>query len=90
MEIILLERIGKLGNIGDTVKVKDGYARNFLFPGKKALKATKENKLIVDQKREKLLEKDKKSLEEAKEISDSENSNDQTFEEDDEEFEERG
>ena len=69
MEIILLERIGKLGNIGDTVKVKDGYARNFLFPGKKALKATKENKLIVDQKREKLLEKDKKSLEEAKEIS---------------------
>ena len=69
MEIILLERIGKLGNIGDTVKVKDGYARNFLFPGKKALKATKENKLIVDQKRQKLLEKDKKSLEEAKEIS---------------------
>ena len=69
MEIILLERIGKLGNIGDTVKVKVGYARNFLFPQKKALKATKENKLIVDEKKEKLLEKDKKSLEEAREIS---------------------
>ena len=69
MDIILLERIGKLGNIGDTVKVKVGYARNFLFPQKKALKATKENKLIVDEKKEKLLEKDKKNLEEAREIS---------------------
>ncbi|MCH2668768.1 MAG: 50S ribosomal protein L9 [Gammaproteobacteria bacterium] len=43
MEIILLERIEKLGQMGDLVKVKDGYARNFLLPQKKALLATKDN-----------------------------------------------
>lgn len=42
-EIILLERIEKLGKMGDTVKVKPGYARNFLLPQRKALRATKEN-----------------------------------------------
>ena len=44
MDIILLERIGKLGHMGDTVKVKDGYARNFLLPRGKALRATEANK----------------------------------------------
>lgn len=44
MEVILLERVGKLGALGDTVKVKDGYARNFLIPQKKALRATEDNK----------------------------------------------
>jgi large subunit ribosomal protein L9 len=44
MEVILLERIGRLGQMGDTVRVKDGYARNFLLPNGKALRATKENK----------------------------------------------
>ena len=43
MQIILLERIEKLGSIGDVVTVKDGYARNFLLPQKKALRATKDN-----------------------------------------------
>ena len=43
MEIILLERVGKLGQIGDVVTVKNGYARNFLLPQKKALRATKAN-----------------------------------------------
>lgn len=43
MEVILLERIGKLGQMGDVVKVKDGYARNFLLPQGKALRATKPN-----------------------------------------------
>lgn len=43
MQIILLERIGRLGQMGDVVTVKDGYARNFLLPQKKALRATKEN-----------------------------------------------
>ena len=43
MEIILLERIDKLGQMGDVVKVKDGYARNYLLPQKKALRATKAN-----------------------------------------------
>lgn len=43
MEIILLERIEKLGQMGDLVKVRPGYARNFLLPRKKALRATKQN-----------------------------------------------
>jgi len=43
MQVILLERIGRLGQMGDIVNVKDGYARNFLLPQKKALRATQEN-----------------------------------------------
>lgn len=43
MQIILLERIGGLGQMGDVVKVRDGYARNFLLPKGKALRATKQN-----------------------------------------------
>ena len=44
MEVILLERVGRLGHMGDIVRVKDGFARNFLLPKGKALRATKENK----------------------------------------------
>ncbi len=44
MDVILLERIGKLGQMGDVVRVKDGYARNFLLPRGKALRATTDNK----------------------------------------------
>ena len=44
MDVILLERVGKLGHMGDTVRVKDGYARNFLLPKGKALRATEANK----------------------------------------------
>ncbi|MCA3595113.1 MAG: 50S ribosomal protein L9 [Methylobacterium sp.] len=44
MEVILLERVAKLGQMGDVVKVKDGYARNFLLPRNKALRATEANK----------------------------------------------
>jgi large subunit ribosomal protein L9 len=44
MEVILLERVGRLGHIGDKVRVKDGYARNFLLPRGKALRATEANK----------------------------------------------
>jgi large subunit ribosomal protein L9 len=43
VEVILLERVGKLGQMGQVVKVKPGFARNFLLPQKKALRATKEN-----------------------------------------------
>lgn len=43
MEVVLLERVEKLGQMGDVVKVKNGYARNFLLPRKKALRATKAN-----------------------------------------------
>ncbi|MDR3494609.1 MAG: 50S ribosomal protein L9 [Ancalomicrobiaceae bacterium] len=44
MEIILLERIGRLGQIGDVVRVKDGFARNYLLPRNKALRANKANR----------------------------------------------
>jgi large subunit ribosomal protein L9 len=44
MQVILLERVEKLGQMGDEVKVKDGFARNFLLPQKKALRATKNNR----------------------------------------------
>ncbi|TMM50106.1 50S ribosomal protein L9 [Qipengyuania marisflavi] len=57
MDIILLERIEKLGTIGDVVTVKDGYARNFLLPQKKALRANAANKKVFEANRERL-EKD--------------------------------
>ena len=54
MEIILLERIEKLGTIGDVVKVKDGYARNYLLPNKKALRANEANRKVFEANRERL------------------------------------
>jgi large subunit ribosomal protein L9 len=54
MQVILLERIGRLGQMGDVVKVKDGYARNFLLPQGKALRATDENKGRFDKDRAQL------------------------------------
>jgi len=54
MQIILLERIEKLGSIGDVVSVKDGYARNFLLPNKKALRANEANRKVFEANRERL------------------------------------
>lgn len=54
MDIILLERIEKLGTIGDVVSVKDGYARNFLLPQKKALRANEANKKVFEANRDRL------------------------------------
>lgn len=54
MDIILLERIGNLGSIGDVVSVKDGYARNFLLPQKKALRASEANKTVFEANRDRL------------------------------------
>ena len=51
MQIILLERVEKLGSIGDVVTVKDGYARNFLLPGKKALRANEANRKVFEANR---------------------------------------
>jgi large subunit ribosomal protein L9 len=51
MEIILLERVEKLGAIGDVVTVKDGYARNFLLPNKKALRANAANRKVFEANR---------------------------------------
>ena len=54
MEIILLERIEKLGTIGDVVTVKDGYARNYLLPNKKALRANEANRKVFEANRSKI------------------------------------
>jgi large subunit ribosomal protein L9 len=51
MQVILLERVENLGAIGDTVKVRDGYARNFLLPQKRALRATAENQKLFEARR---------------------------------------
>lgn len=55
MQIILLERVAKLGTIGDVVSVKDGYARNFLLPLKKAMRANEANKQVFETNRERLV-----------------------------------
>ena len=60
MEIILLENIINLGNIGDKVRVKDGYGRNYLLKKGKALRFNKENKELIDQKKTNLIKKTKK------------------------------
>ena len=54
MEIILLERVEKLGAIGDVVKVKDGFARNYLLPRKKALRANEANRKVFEASRERI------------------------------------
>jgi len=51
MDVILLERVEKLGAIGDVVKVKDGFARNFLLPNKKAMRANDANKKVFEANR---------------------------------------
>jgi large subunit ribosomal protein L9 len=68
MEIILLQKINRLGNIGDTVEVKQGFGRNFLIPTGKALRATRENKEFFETTKAKLLEKNKEEIEKAEKI----------------------
>jgi large subunit ribosomal protein L9 len=58
MQVILLERIGRLGQMGDVVTVKDGFARNFLLPQKKALRASKENMERFEKQRAQLEARD--------------------------------
>jgi large subunit ribosomal protein L9 len=54
MQVILLERVEKLGQIGDVVTVKDGFARNFLLPRKKALRANEANRKVFESNRERI------------------------------------
>ena len=61
MEVILLERIEKIGKLGDVVKVKDGFARNYLLPQKKALRANKEN-IAIYEKQKKIYEEKNAAL----------------------------
>jgi large subunit ribosomal protein L9 len=66
MEVILLESLNKLGKIGDVVNVKNGFARNFLIPQKKALRANKENKDYFTKIKGELIEKNDKIIDNAK------------------------
>ena len=67
MNIILLEKIKKLGNIGDEVTVKSGYARNFLVPNNKALYATPENKKYFEEKKNEINSQNENLIKKAKE-----------------------
>ena len=68
MEVILLERIEKLGQMGDVVKVKDGFARNFLLPQKKALRASENNLSYFEKERVVLEAKNLEQKQEAENI----------------------
>ena len=69
MEVILLERIEKLGQMGDVVTVKPGYARNFLLPRQKAMRATKSNMAVFEARRAQLEAENLKRREEAEAVA---------------------
>ena len=69
MNIILTEKINSLGKLGDTVKVKDGYARNFLLPQGKAIRATKENLDIFNKEKSKRESENQNNKHEAEKLS---------------------
>ena len=69
MEVILLERIGRLGQMGDVVRVRNGYARNYLLPQGKALRATKQNMAECQTKRVQLEARNLELKSEAEQIS---------------------
>ena len=69
MEIVLLERVAKLGQIGDVVNVKNGYARNFLLPQRKALRATKANMAVFESQRKEIEANNLKAKTEAEAVA---------------------
>src|ERR1700761_2769649 len=69
VELILLQRVDKLGQMGDVVKVKPGYARNFLLPQKKALRASKDNRARFEEQRAQLEAQNIRRREEAERIA---------------------
>ena len=79
MEVILLENILNLGNIGDKVKVKNGYGRNYLLKKGKALRFNKENQDFVSKKKEELNKKNVEIKNKFKEISNAVNKKTFTF-----------
>jgi large subunit ribosomal protein L9 len=66
MEVILLDAIHKLGNRGEMVKVKPGYARNYLFPRKLALPASEANRRVFQENERKLIKRDMQEMEAAR------------------------
>jgi large subunit ribosomal protein L9 len=69
MEVILLERVAKLGQMGEVVRVRDGYARNFLLPRGKALRATKDNRAKYETMKADLEARNLKAKDEAKSVA---------------------
>mgnify|MGYP002759350165 CR=1 FL=1 len=69
MQVILLQRVENLGQMGDVVAVRPGYARNFLLPRQKALRATKENIAFFDGQKKELEAQNLKRREEAQKVS---------------------
>lgn len=65
MQVILMERISRLGGVGDVVKVRDGYARNYLIPTKKALRANKDNMSYFESQRSTLEKQNNERREQA-------------------------
>lgn len=68
MEVVLLERVEKLGQMGDVVTVKNGYARNYLLPQNKALRASKENLSVFENQRAQLEAENLKQAKEAEKV----------------------
>lgn len=68
MEVILLESVNKLGNVGDVVSVKDGFGRNYLLPQKKAIRATNENKEYFEAQRAQIEKENSKKRSDAEDI----------------------
>lgn len=69
MRVVLLEKVGTLGGIGSVVSVKDGFARNFLLPRKKALRATEENLKVFESQRQQIEEANQKRKVEAETLA---------------------
>lgn len=69
MQVILLEKVGRLGNVGDVVKVKDGYGRNFLIPQKRAVRATSDNVAQFEAKRAEIVKENDNKRAEAEKAS---------------------
>ena len=70
MQVILLERVAKLGQMGDEVKVRDGFARNFLLPQGKALRATEANRQVFEAQKAQLEARNLESRAEAQALAD--------------------
>lgn len=68
MKVILTTNIKKLGKIGEIVNVKDGFARNYLFPNNMALRNTKKNSEFYDNIKDNMIEKEKNKLDDAKKL----------------------
>ncbi len=71
MKVILLERVERLGALGDTVSVKDGFARNFLLPRSKALRATAANQKLFDAQKAQIVARNDKDREVAGQAGES-------------------